>query len=74
MTAADDTEVRFEAPTADVQILDAFWMAEGTSRKEVMCAVLHEWAEKQLHRATLILRVSRGNPSASAGERQEGGK
>lgn len=71
---ADETEIRFDAPTADVQILDAYWMAEGTSRKEVLSSLLHEWAQRQVHRATLIMRVTAGNPLAAADERQKSGK
>lgn len=73
MTDAE-TEIRFEAPVADVQILDAYWMAEGSSRKEVLCSILGLWAQKQRHFASLVTKLTGGNPTAAADDRQGKGK
>lgn len=72
--SADDTEIRFPASRADVSVLDGYCHATGAARTDVMQAILHEWAGRQLHIATVVLRTARGNALAVEAERQEGGK
>lgn len=74
MSSREDTEIRFMAPAADVCVLDGYCHATGAARTDVMQAVLHEWAGRQLHIATVVLRTSRGNPDVAATDRKEGGK
>ena len=71
---ADDTEIRFMAPCADVSVLDGYCHGTGADRTHVMRGLLHDWAEKKLHEATVILRVAGRNPAAPADGRQRGGK
>ena len=73
MTHPDETEIRFLAPNGDVAILDGVCHATGNDRTGVMRLVLQEWAARELHRATVVLRVARGNPAPAATERKEGG-
>ncbi len=71
---SEDPEVRFHAPVEHVRVLDAVWTAAGTDRGVVMRAILKEWAERELHRATLVLRVAHVSASAPESERKGGGK
>ena len=44
-------------PEAD-QVLEAISRASGQEKSEVVRAVLHEWAGRKLHEATLIHRLA----------------
>lgn len=56
------TELRGNCPRLIVDVLDAVSQARGTTRTDLVNELLGEWAEKQLHEASLIHRVTRGNP------------
>lgn len=66
-------EVRFEAPTAEVSVLDGYCSATGKSRTDVMRLILREWSSAKLREATLICRVAVVNPSLSDSCRSEAG-
>jgi len=62
-------EVRFEAPTTEVSVLDGYCSATGKSRTDVMRLILREWSSSKLREATLICRVAGVNPSLSDADR-----
>lgn len=68
--ATNIVEIRFEADPADVAVLDAYNHATGTSRKDVMLQLLHEWSERKHHEATVILRVAGVTPDVSESNRK----
>lgn len=72
---ADDklVEVRFLAPAEHVAVIDAIACAANSDRASEMKRMLREVAEREIHRATVVLRVLRVNPLA-ADERGGGGK
>ena len=55
-------ELRGEYPKDLIDVIDAVSAAKRISRTELVGLVLAEWAEKKVHEATLIHRVTRGNP------------
>lgn len=66
-------ELRGPCPQWIVGVLDAVALAREISRTELITGILGEWAEKRMHEATLISRVTRGNgrPSESRGNGTE---
>lgn len=67
---ADRAEIRFEAPSLDLAVLDGYCNATGKTRTDVLRTLLNEWSRDRLHEATLICRVAGVNPMASEGDRQ----
>lgn len=61
--SADSVELRGTCPRETVDVLDAVSAARGLSRMQVVNEVLSEWARQQLHVATVLGRVLRGNPA-----------
>lgn len=63
--AADDdtTELRGQCPNWIVGVLDAAAASDRTNRTEVVNRVLEAWAKQEVTRATVMLRVARGNPA-----------
>lgn len=55
-------ELREEVPRDLVDVIDAVSAARGVSRRQVVMDVLHAWALDRVHEATVIMRVTRGNP------------
>lgn len=51
-------EIRFEAATEDVAILDGFCSATGRCRTEVIKEILNQWSAVKLREAETILRVA----------------
>jgi len=65
MAATDDTtsvELRGPCPREVVDVLDAFCSARRITRTELVNRILTKWAADRLHEATLLERVTRGNP------------
>ncbi len=57
------TEVRFMLPTPLAQALDALAHADdGKGRPELIERVLREFAEKEIHKSIIRVRMLRGNP------------
>lgn len=48
------------------QVLEAHARAHNCDKAEVVRVVLDEWAEKQVHVATLVTRLTRGQGSGAA--------
>ena len=66
----EKAEIRFEAPSLDLAVLDGYCNATGKTRTDVMRALLGEWSRDRLHEATVICRVAGVNPMASEGDRK----
>jgi hypothetical protein len=59
-------EIRIEIDADDVSlaVLDGYCQGTGQDRTRVMLSLLKEWAEKKLHEAKVVCRVSGHNPFA----------
>lgn len=62
-------ELRVELPADELAVLDGHCQATGRSRTEVLRGLLREWSERELHRATVIVRVAGRNPYTPEGGR-----
>ena len=60
----DSTELRVPIPKKVMGVIDAHWMVRGGSRASVINRVLGEWADLELHAASVTINVTCGNPSA----------
>jgi hypothetical protein len=61
-------ELRIEIPNDDddLQVLDAYCSAHpDKNRTGVIRELLKAWSQNKLHEATLIMRVTGGNPTRS---------
>lgn len=65
--ARDDTELRIDIPKWLMGAIDAeqFVRGSGCSRKQVVIEVLEAWAKRRIHEATVLLRLTEGNPMPS---------
>ncbi|MDD0837883.1 hypothetical protein PSQ40_04795 [Curvibacter sp. HBC61] len=59
----ETAELRQQVPIDLLQIYDAVSLARGKERFEVVLEVLQKAASQWMHEATLIHRVTRGNPA-----------
>ncbi|MCY1166574.1 hypothetical protein D9M73_65160 [compost metagenome] len=70
----EKTEVRFMLPTPLAQALDALAFADDNKgRPELIERVLKEFAEKEIHKSMIRVRMLRGNPMLTerSGEQPE---
>ncbi len=59
-------ELRGDCPKRTVQVLDAIAIARGyPSRTSLVNEILGEWAEKVVHEATVVVRVTGINPTGA---------
>lgn len=65
MDGAEQVELRQMMPRAVADVLDAVSLARGLTRTDLVNQILVEYTDKRVHEATLICRLSRGNPCAS---------
>lgn len=65
----DDVEFRFTAPRHLAEVADAYAIAHRKTRTEVLLEVVQQWADHQVHVATVIGRVTRRNPRTSDTDR-----
>lgn len=70
---SDVCEVRFEAPSAEVSVLDGYCSATGKNRTDVMRSILRDWSSAKLREATLICRVAGINLTSAEACRSSGG-
>jgi hypothetical protein len=66
-----DVEMRYECPRWIVDIIDAHAKAginRKSSRNKVAIAALEAWAIDQIHLASLVARMSRGNGNVPPSE------
>ncbi len=57
-------EIRVEVPNDELAVLDGYCSATGKNRTDVIRSLLHQWADRKFHEATIILRVAGHNPVA----------
>lgn len=67
---SDRSELRVEVPREELAVLDGYCSATGRDRSDLVRQVLREWSDKQLHIATIVVRVAGGNPPQSEGNRR----
>ena len=61
-----DSELRGNVPKRLMQLIDALKQAKGLQNNmDVVIPVLEEYVERELHIATLLVRMARGNPDES---------
>jgi hypothetical protein len=51
-------ELRVEIPLFTAAVLDGFCSATGVCRTELVNEILSDWAHREHHKATIILRVA----------------
>lgn len=64
--AAELIDLRAKVTERANQVLEAHARAHGLDKAEVVRAVLDEWATKQLHIATLVVRMTRSEGGTKA--------
>lgn len=64
--AAELIDLRAKITERAAQVLEAHARAHNCDKAEVVRAVLDEWAEKQIHVATLTVRLTRGEGGKAA--------
>ena len=62
MKPDEAVELRGNCPRGVVDVLDAFSNARRMTRMELVNQILRRWAKERLHEASLVQRVTRGNP------------
>lgn len=66
-------EFRFDCPRAYIDVIDAYAIANGLTRKDVGVQMAREFACHWSHVARLINNVQRGNPLLPDSDRIGGG-
>lgn len=65
-TASGSTvELRGDCPLLTIEVLDAISNVRRISRTELVNEILGDWAKQRLTEASLVARVTRGNPEAA---------
>jgi len=58
-------ELRGDCPLLTIEVLDAISNVRRISRTELVNEILGDWAKQRLTEASLVVRVTRGNPEAA---------
>jgi hypothetical protein len=67
-------ELRGDVLREHVDVLDAVAQSiPGSNRMTIVREILADWVEREHRRATLVLRVTRGNGNAAESGRNRGG-
>lgn len=61
-SSGSTVELRVDVDQEDMAVLDAYNLATGTSRKDVIVKLLRQWSERKKHEATVIVNVTRVIP------------
>ena len=64
------TELRVELPAEELAVLDGWCNGHGEDRTTALRRILREWSAKQLHVATVIVRVAGLNPATPEAGRE----
>lgn len=56
-------EFRFDCPRAFIDVIDAYAIANGLTRKDIGVQMARDFARHWLHVARVITNVQRGNPA-----------
>ncbi len=68
-------ELRGEVLREHVDVIDAVAQSiPGASRMSVLREIVADWVDRETHRASLVMRVRRGNGSAPESDRNRAGK
>lgn len=68
MTSNDQAELRIDCPRSILSQIDAIAMTDGLKgRGEWLMPIIERELERELHRATVLLRCAGINPLASGG-------
>ena len=69
LLVAELVDVRCKVTEETNQVLEAKARARNLDKSEVIRAVLHEWALREIHESTLVVRLTRseGKPTAVEG-------
>lgn len=62
--AAEFRDLRAKITERADQVLEAHSLARNLDKSELVREVLDEWAAKEIHIATLVARLTRGNGSS----------
>lgn len=66
MAAADDlVEMRFNVPRATFDVFDGVSKAKRVPKNALAASIIGEWADVQVHIATVVLRMAKGNGNDS---------
>lgn len=67
-------ELRGDVLREHVDVIDAVAQSiPGASRTSVLRDIIAEWVQREIHRATLVCRVTQGNGSAPEADRNRAG-
>ena len=66
VVAADLIDLRSKIDEATNQVLDAHARAHDIDKSEVVRKVLREWAKKEVHVSTLVIRMTRSEGGTKA--------
>jgi hypothetical protein len=69
--AADQKELRQLTPTHLLNFYEAAAVARDMERTDLINRVLTEWAEREAHKANVLLRLLDGNPLLSEPRRRK---
>ena len=64
--SAELKDFRGKITTETDAVLEAINRVEGRDKSEIAREVLHEWAVRQIHVATLVARLHKGEGSSGA--------
>ena len=65
-TMAELIDLRTKITERANQVLEAHALAKNLDKSEIVRAILDEWAAREIHVSTVILRVTRSEGSARA--------
>jgi hypothetical protein len=63
-------EVRWEATSEEVAVLDGYCSATGKNRTDVIRNLVHEWSKAKKHEAMIVCRVAGINPAMQEDDRK----
>ena len=65
MATEDTVEMSGDVPREIYDVFDAVRLARGLTKQALLVAIVAEWAQKEVHVATVISRVTRGKALSS---------
>ena len=63
MSREDTTELRMDAPTDMVNVLDGVSLAQRITRNQLVLRLLSEWADARVHEHMMLSRLGVINPA-----------
>ena len=65
MDSEDPVEMRFSVPRWAYDVFDAVRMGRNQNKSALAMAIVMEWAKREVHVATVVQRLNRGNAPGS---------